>query len=109
MTDVAIFGAGEIVTPNTLHLSQIAPALRAGTHVICEKPLSLDLAECLAVEEEAARHPGLKVMIGLVRRFDASQDALQRAAEFIRRHLQNRDAGRLASLRDLPGFPTSRE
>ena len=44
--------------------------------MFCEKPLSLDLAECLAVEAEAARHPRLKVMIGYVRRFDASyQDA----------------------------------
>jgi myo-inositol 2-dehydrogenase/D-chiro-inositol 1-dehydrogenase len=44
--------------------------------VFCEKPLSMVLEECLAVEAEAAKHPDLKVMIGFVRRFDASyQDA----------------------------------
>jgi myo-inositol 2-dehydrogenase/D-chiro-inositol 1-dehydrogenase len=65
-----------IVTPNTLHPQQIIEALRAGKHVFCEKPLSMVLEECLAVEDEAAKHPGLKVMIGFVRRFDASyQDA----------------------------------
>ena len=65
-----------IVTPNTLHPQQIIEALRAGKHVFCEKPLSMVLEECLAVEEEAAKHPDLKVMIGFVRRFDASyQDA----------------------------------
>jgi myo-inositol 2-dehydrogenase / D-chiro-inositol 1-dehydrogenase len=65
-----------IVTPNTLHPAQIIEALRAGKHVFCEKPLSMVLEECLAVEEEAAKHPQLKVMIGFVRRFDASyQDA----------------------------------
>ncbi|CAG1005353.1 myo-inositol 2-dehydrogenase / D-chiro-inositol 1-dehydrogenase [Burkholderiales bacterium] len=65
-----------LVTPNTLHPEQIVAGLRAGKHVFCEKPLSLDLDECLAVEAEAARHPRLKVMIGYVRRFDASyQDA----------------------------------
>jgi len=65
-----------IVTPNTLHPAQIIDALRAGKHVFCEKPLSMVLDECLAVEAEAAKHPHLKVMIGFVRRFDASyQDA----------------------------------
>lgn len=65
-----------IVTPNTIHPEQIVAALRAGKHVFCEKPLALDLDACLAVEAEAARHPQLKVMIGYVRRFDASyQDA----------------------------------
>jgi myo-inositol 2-dehydrogenase/D-chiro-inositol 1-dehydrogenase len=65
-----------LVTPNSLHPAQIIDALKAGKHVFCEKPLSLVLDECLAVEAEAARHPELKVMIGFVRRFDASyQDA----------------------------------
>ena len=70
-----------IVTPNSLHPVQIIDALRAGKHVFCEKPLSLELAECLAVEAEAAKHPHLKVMIGFVRRFDASyQDAQLKVA-----------------------------
>ena len=36
---------------------QIIDALHAGKHVFCEKPLSLDLDECLRVEAEAAKHP----------------------------------------------------
>jgi len=65
-----------IVTPSTLHPAQIVGALHARKHVFCEKPLSQELAECLEVEAEAAKHPRLKVMIGFVRRFDASyQDA----------------------------------
>jgi myo-inositol 2-dehydrogenase/D-chiro-inositol 1-dehydrogenase len=65
-----------LVTPNTLHPAQIIEALKAGKHVFCEKPLSMVLDECLAVEAEAAKHPHQKVMIGFVRRFDASyQDA----------------------------------
>jgi myo-inositol 2-dehydrogenase/D-chiro-inositol 1-dehydrogenase len=70
-----------LVTPNTVHPEQIVAGLRAGKHVFCEKPLSLELDECLAVEAEAARHPRLKVMIGYVRRFDASyQDAQRKIA-----------------------------
>jgi len=70
-----------LVTPSTLHAAQIVGALRAGKHVFCEKPLSLDLDQCVEVEREAARHPRLKVMIGYVRRFDASyQDAQAKVA-----------------------------
>ncbi|WP_317205031.1 Gfo/Idh/MocA family oxidoreductase [Janthinobacterium sp.] len=68
-----------LVTPTSLHAEQIIQALRAGKHVFCEKPLSLDLADCLKVEAEAARHPQLSIMIGFVRRFDASyHDAHQK-------------------------------
>jgi myo-inositol 2-dehydrogenase/D-chiro-inositol 1-dehydrogenase len=71
-----------LVTPTSLHAAQIIEALRAGKHVFCEKPLSLDLADCLAVEAEAARHPQLVAMIGFVRRFDASyQDAQRKIAQ----------------------------
>ena len=61
-----------LVTPTTLHADQIIAALRAGKHVFSEKPLALNLADCRRVEEEAAKHPALQVMIGYVRRFDDS-------------------------------------
>jgi myo-inositol 2-dehydrogenase/D-chiro-inositol 1-dehydrogenase len=67
-----------LVTPTSLHADQIIAALRAGKHVFCEKPLSLDLTDCLAVEAEAARHPQLVAMIGFVRRFDTSYQDAQR-------------------------------
>lgn len=71
-----------LVTPTALHGEQIIAALRAGKHVFCEKPLSLDLEECHRVATEAARHPQLKVMIGFVRRFDASyQDAHRKISQ----------------------------
>jgi len=61
-----------LVTPTSLHAEQIVQALQAGKHVFCEKPLSLDLADCARVSAQAARHPQLKVMIGYGRRFDPS-------------------------------------
>jgi myo-inositol 2-dehydrogenase / D-chiro-inositol 1-dehydrogenase len=68
-----------IVTPTALHAQHIGEALRAGKHVFCEKPLSLDLDDCLRVEELAARHPEQRVMIGYGRRFDPSyQDAYRK-------------------------------
>ncbi|MEP6941595.1 MAG: Gfo/Idh/MocA family oxidoreductase [Betaproteobacteria bacterium] len=61
-----------LVTPTSLHATQIIQALAAGKHVFCEKPLSLELADCKRVADEAAKHPRLKVMIGYGRRFDPS-------------------------------------
>ncbi len=61
-----------LVTPTSLHAEQIMQALQAGKHVFCEKPLSLDLADCQRVAAQAAKHPQLKVMIGYGRRFDPS-------------------------------------
>jgi len=61
-----------IVTPTSFHADHIVAALNAGKHVFCEKPLSLELADCQRVEAEAAKHPKLKVMIGYGRRFDPS-------------------------------------
>ncbi|WP_250465217.1 Gfo/Idh/MocA family oxidoreductase [Caballeronia sp. GAFFF2] len=81
LTDPSI-DAVWLVTPTSLHARQIIAALRAGKHVFCEKPLSLDLAECDSVIEEHARHAHLHVMIGFVRRFDASyRDAFERIGE----------------------------
>jgi myo-inositol 2-dehydrogenase / D-chiro-inositol 1-dehydrogenase len=68
-----------LATPTTEHASQIMAALEAGKHVFSEKPTSLNLEDCLRVEEVAARHPDLKAMIGYVRRFDPSyRDAYER-------------------------------
>jgi myo-inositol 2-dehydrogenase/D-chiro-inositol 1-dehydrogenase len=61
-----------IVTPTSFHAEHILAALKAGKHVFCEKPLSLDLADCQRVEAEALKHPKQKVMIGYGRRFDPS-------------------------------------
>lgn len=70
-----------LVTPSALHAQQIVDALRAGKHVFCEKPLSLDPAECERVLAEAARFPHLQATIGFMRRFDRSyQDAFGKIA-----------------------------
>jgi myo-inositol 2-dehydrogenase/D-chiro-inositol 1-dehydrogenase len=70
-----------LVTPTTLHADGIVVALDAGKHVFSEKPLALNLADCLRVEEKAATHPEQIVMIGYVRRFDPSyKDAYDKIA-----------------------------
>ena len=59
-----------LATPTMEHAGQIIAALESGKHVFSEKPTSLNLDDCLRVEEVAGKHPQLKAMIGYVRRFD---------------------------------------
>lgn len=71
-----------LATPTALHADQIIACLDAGKHVFCEKPLALNLEDCLRVERAAARRPELKAMVGFVRRFDPSyQDAAAKLAQ----------------------------
>jgi myo-inositol 2-dehydrogenase / D-chiro-inositol 1-dehydrogenase len=70
-----------LATPTTLHADQIIAGLEAGKHVFSEKPLALNLPDCLRVAAVAAKHPRQKVMIGYVRRFDPSyRDAHEKIA-----------------------------
>lgn len=68
-----------IATPTSLHAPMCIQALRAGKHVLLEKPISIDIESSLPVLAEAKLHPELKVMIAFSRRFDESnKDAYSR-------------------------------
>lgn len=58
----------DICTTTPLHAPLAIAALRAGKHVLCEKPMALSLAECRAMEEEALA-AGKFLMIGHCLRF----------------------------------------
>ncbi len=47
-----------VVSSTDQHAAHIVQGLEAGCHVFCEKPLSVNVAECLRVEAIAAQHPG---------------------------------------------------
>lgn len=61
-----------IISSTHQHATHFIKGLKAGLHVFCEKPLSLDEASCKAVEQEAAAHPEQYAVVGFVRRFDPS-------------------------------------
>jgi myo-inositol 2-dehydrogenase / D-chiro-inositol 1-dehydrogenase len=61
-----------IAAPDQFHASLTLACIAAGKPVLCEKPLSQDSQECLAVleaEEKCGKH---LVQIGFMRRFDPS-------------------------------------
>ena len=54
--------AVDICLPTPMHAPVSVAALRAGKHVLCEKPMALSLAECAAMEH-AAKESGRHLMI----------------------------------------------
>ena len=64
--DVAVVS---VCTPTYLHAGFAVPALEAGKHVLCEKPVALEIADAEAMREAAVRS-GRRLRIGFMRRFD---------------------------------------
>jgi myo-inositol 2-dehydrogenase/D-chiro-inositol 1-dehydrogenase/scyllo-inositol 2-dehydrogenase (NAD+) len=89
-----------ISTPTFTHCELALAALRAGRHVLCEKPMALDEAECEAMIA-AAREAGVVLQIGFMRRF---QPEFAEA----RRRIEAGDIGEPMVLKSLtrgPGLP----
>ena len=77
-----------IATPNHQHRELIDGALGAGLHVLCEKPLAMDLAEAVAVYR-AALASGRRHMTAFTYRFVPAMSYLKSLV----------DAGRLGQIR----------
>lgn len=63
------FDAVIITTPTFSHKELAVLAARHGKHVLCEKPMALNLAECDAMIA-ACERAGVTLQIGFMRRFD---------------------------------------
>lgn len=57
-----------IVTPDQMHREITVAALRAGKHVLCEKPMALTLDDCKAMIDATARAK-TKMMVGQICRY----------------------------------------
>jgi predicted dehydrogenase len=69
-----------IASPTFAHAEIALAALRAGKHVLCEKPLAATLADARAIVEAAAASSG-SFSMGFMRRFDAGfREASERIA-----------------------------
>ncbi len=66
--------------PNHLHVSSNMDCLRAGAHVLCEKPLAITAAEARSCTEIAEKKK-LVLAVGMNRRFAASHSLLKLVIE----------------------------
>lgn len=69
-----------VATPVDVHRQQVLAAAEAGKHVLCEKPLGLNVAEAEQMVA-ACRRAGVRLGVGLMMRFQAQHRA---ALELIR-------------------------
>jgi predicted dehydrogenase len=63
-----------VVLPNSMHAEYTVRALRAGKHVLCEKPMATSVAECRAMIA-AGREAGRKLMIAYRLRYEPFNQA----------------------------------
>jgi predicted dehydrogenase len=80
--------------PNHLHVPWSSRALKAGKHVLCEKPIGLSVAEAEKLAGAAAAHPQLKIMEAFMYRFHPQWQA---ARQLVRE-------GRIGRLRTVQTF-----
>ena len=72
--------AVSIAVPNKFHCSLTLAALERGLHVLCEKPMAMNVAEAESMKA-AAEAAGRVLMINLSYRFDAVAQALKRQVD----------------------------
>lgn len=72
--------AVSVCVPNYLHAPVSMAALRAGKHVLCEKPLAMNAEEAQAMVDEAEKQ-GKLLMIGVCRRYEDQSQQLKAMVE----------------------------
>lgn len=90
-----------VVTPNALHAPNTIAAARAGKHVICEKPMAMNAAECDTMIA-ACRAANVRLSIGYRLHFEPHTQELKRLA-------QDRDFGVFMKMSGGNGFRMQRK
>lgn len=66
-----------IATPGAAHEEQVLACLERGVPVLCEKPLTTDVASAYRIVQKEAQRRAPLVQVGFMRRFDAEYVALR--------------------------------
>jgi predicted dehydrogenase len=83
-----------IPLPNHLHVEWSIKALEAGKHVLCEKPIGLNVSEAIELQKAGERHPNLKLMEAFMYRHHPQW---QKAKELV-------DSGAIGKLKTIQAF-----
>lgn len=73
--------AAIVCTPNKMHVALSKELLSAGIHVLCEKPLSVDIPSGESLVAHARAHANLRLLAGHHRRFNPYVVATKRILE----------------------------
>lgn len=68
-----------VSTPHQYHVENVAAAAAAGRHILCEKPMALNVADCMAMID-AARNASVALVVGHSHSFDGP---VRRAREIV--------------------------
>jgi glucose-fructose oxidoreductase len=90
-----------VVTPNALHAPHTIAAARAGKHVICEKPMAMNAAECDTMIA-ACKAANVRLSIGYRLHFEPHTQELKRLAK-------DRDFGAFMKMSGGNGFRMQRK
>lgn len=77
--------AVSVATPNKYHVEPTVDALKAGKHVLCEKPLGMNAEECRLMCR-TAKETGKLLQVGLNMRFSGQ-------AQFLKKYIDNGHMG----------------
>lgn len=69
-----------VVSPTVYHKDVVVAAAQAGKHILCEKPMAMNIPECEEMIKAASEH-SVKLQIGFMRRFDANFMAAKQRIE----------------------------
>jgi predicted dehydrogenase len=68
-----------VTTPNSRHLPDVMAAIQAGKHVLCEKPMAMNVAECRLMVEAARQR---QVILGVAQIF-RFEDSVRKIRELV--------------------------
>jgi len=80
--------------PNHLHVPWSIKALEAGKHVLCEKPIAMNVDEAVKLRDRSKKYPNLKVMEAFMYRHHPQW---QKARQFV-------DDGKIGKLQTIQSF-----
>jgi len=88
-----------VATPTRLHHDIVVSAAQAGKHILCEKPMAMNVAQCTEMIQ-AAEENRVKLQIGFMRRFD---EEFRRAKKAVQRG----DIGEVVLVKSLTHGPST--